>query len=315
MDNGRLISCSSAIDRAFLRKGRAFLELTKPRLSLLILLVGLAGFALGSRLNQPSWQLRERPAGQFLMLWTAFGIWLLAGGIFALNQYLERDLDAKMRRTAGRPLPSGRLTPRQALWFGLALSALAMLELTWLVNPTAGGLALVTWGSYLFAYTPLKTKSPLCTVVGAFPGAMPPLLGWAAARGQLSIEAWLLFAILFLWQFPHFLAIGWLYREDYMRAGVRMLPVIEPDGCQTGRQIVVCLAALLPVSLLPAPIGMSGAIYLAGAAALSLAFLYLGIRLVRQKSKWHARQLLLGSVLYLPLLFGLMVLNSPVGKS
>lgn len=277
----------------------AFAELTKPRLSALIVLVAVAGFCLGS------------PAAidGLALLYTTVGISLLAGGIFTLNQYLERDLDAVMRRTARRPLPAGRVSPWQALTFGLALSALAIAGLTLLVNPLSGFLALLTWGSYLFVYTPLKTRTPLCTLVGAFPGAMPPLLGWAAARGELGVEAWVLFAILFLWQFPHFLAIGWLYRDDYARAGVRMLPVIEPAGVWTGRQIVTCLAVLLPVSLLPTWMGVSGTIYLAGAAVLGLAFFYLGARLAWQKSSCLARHLLLGSIVYLPLLFGLMVLG------
>jgi protoheme IX farnesyltransferase len=277
----------------------AYLELTKPRLTTLILLVAMAGFCLGSK-GSPS---------PLRLLYTIIGISLLAGGMFALNQYLERDLDAQMRRTEKRPLPTGRLSPSQALWFGVWLSLLATLDLALLVNPLSGILAVFTLVAYLFLYTPLKLRSTLCTLVGALPGSVPPLLGWAAARGSVGVEAWLLFLILFLWQYPHFLAIGWLYREDYARAGVRMLPVVEPEGKNAARQIVVCTFILLPVSLIPTWLGLSGFIYLSGALVLGLVFLAIAIRMAVLKTKWEARRLLLASVLYLPLLFGLMVLN------
>ncbi len=237
------------------------------------------------------------------------GIALLSSGIATLNQYIERDLDALMRRTADRPLPSGRLLPKEALVFGIGLTVIAQLYLAVLVNPLSALLGLTVISGYLFGYTPLKTKTTLSTMVGAFPGAVPPLIGWAAARGEIGIEAWVLFAILFLWQFPHFLAIAWMYREDYGRANILMLPVVEPDGRVTAQQIVVYTVLLIPVSLLPAFLGMSGRIYLVGAIILGLLFLYSSIRAALSKSRQEARRLLLASVIYLPLLFILMVVN------
>jgi protoheme IX farnesyltransferase len=214
-----------------------------------------------------------------------------------------------MRRTANRPLPSGRLLPSQALTFGVGLIVSAEIYLAVLVNPLTALLGLTVIAGYLFGYTPLKTKTSLSTMVGAFPGAVPPLIGWAAARGSIGIEAWVLFAILFLWQFPHFLAIAWMYREDYSRAGILMLPVVEPDGRVTAQQIVVYTVLLLPVSLLPTALGISGKVYLFGAIVLGLLFLYSSLRAAFSKSRHEARRLLLASVIYLPLLFILMVLN------
>lgn len=237
------------------------------------------------------------------------GIALLSSGIAALNQFIERDLDGLMRRTADRPLPSGRLLPWEALFFGTALTVGAEIYLLLLVNPLTAVMGLTVIAGYLFAYTPLKTRTSLSTIVGAFPGAVPPLIGWTAARGDISLEAWVLFAILFLWQFPHFLAIAWMYREDYGRAGILMLPVVEPEGRVTGQQIVVYTVLLLPVSLLPTLIGISGRVYLYGAIVLGLLFLSSSIRAAISKSRQSARQLLLASVIYLPLLFILMVLN------
>jgi len=277
----------------------AYLELTKPRITFLIVLTSAAGFALGSR-----------GAVNYLQLVHALiGIALLSSGIATLNQFIERDLDGLMRRTAERPLPSGRLFPFEALWFGISLTLMAELYLAVLVNPLTALLGLTVIAGYLFVYTPLKTRTTLSTALGAFPGAMPPLMGWTAARGEIDVSAWVLFAILFLWQFPHFLAIAWMYREDYSRAGIRMLPVVEPDGRVTGQQIIAYSLMLVPVSLLPTALGISGRIYLVAAAALSLLFLASSIRAALSKSNQHARQLLLASVLYLPLLFGVMVLN------
>jgi protoheme IX farnesyltransferase len=277
----------------------AYLELTKPRITFLIVLTSAAGFALGSR-----------GAVNYLLLAHALiGIALLSSGIATLNQFIERDLDGLMRRTADRPLPSGRLFPFEALWFGLGLTLMAEAYLALFVNVLTALLGLTVIAGYLFVYTPLKTRTSLSTALGAFPGAMPPLMGWAAARGEIDVAAWVLFAILFLWQFPHFLAIAWMYREDYGRAGIRMLPVVEPDGRVTGQQIVAYSLMLVPVSLLPAVLGISGKIYLVAAAVLSLLFLASSIRAAVSKSNQHARQLLLASVLYLPLLFGVMVLN------
>src|SRR5690349_13323433 len=220
----------------------AYLELTKPRITFLIVLTSAAGFALGSR----------GAVDYLLLVHALIGIALLSSGIATLNQFIERDLDALMRRTADRPLPSGRLFPFEALWFGVSLTLMAEAYLALLVNPLTALLGLTVIAGYLFVYTPLKTRTSLSTALGAFPGAMPPLMGWTAARGEIDVAAWVLFAILFLWQFPHFLAIAWMYREDYGRAGIRMLPVVEPDGRVTGQQIIAYSVMLLPVSLLPA---------------------------------------------------------------
>ncbi|HKZ80084.1 MAG TPA: heme o synthase [Pyrinomonadaceae bacterium] len=277
----------------------AYLELTKPRITFLIVLTAAAGYGLASR-----------DGIDYKALTSAMiGIALLSSGIATLNQYIERDLDRLMRRTADRPLPSGKLVAWEALLFGLGLTVLAEIYLATMVNPLSALLGLTVIAGYLFGYTPLKTRTSLSTLVGAFPGAVPPLIGWTAARGDVSLEGWVLFAILFLWQFPHFLAIAWMYREDYARAGVLMLPVVEPDGRVTGQQIVVYSLMLLPVSLLPTAVGISGWIYLWGAVLLGLLFLYSSVRAALSKSRLEARRLLLASVLYLPLLFILMVLD------
>jgi protoheme IX farnesyltransferase len=277
----------------------AYVELTKPRITFLIALTSAAGFALGSRGAVNYAQLAH----------TLIGIALLSSGIATLNQFIERDLDGLMRRTADRPLPSGRLFPFEALWFGISLTLMAEFYLAVFVNTLTALLGLTVIAGYLFVYTPLKTRTSLSTALGAFPGAMPPVMGWAAARGEIDVAAWVLFAILFLWQFPHFLAIAWMYREDYGRAGIRMLPVVEPDGRVTGQQIIAYSLMLVPVSLLPTVLGVSGRVYLIAAAVLSLLFLAFSVRAALSKSNQHARQLLLASVLYLPLLFGVMVLN------
>jgi protoheme IX farnesyltransferase len=277
----------------------AFLELTKPRITFLIVLTAAAGFCLASRGG----------VDYLALLSSMVGIALLSSGIATLNQYIERDLDGLMRRTAERPLPSGKLLPAEALWFGISLTVAAEIYLAAFVNPLTALLGLTVIAGYLFGYTPLKTRSTLSTLVGAFPGAVPPMIGWTAARGDLSLEAWVLFAILFLWQFPHFLAIAWMYREDYRRAGILMLPVVEPEGRVTAQQIIVYTVMLLPVSLLPAFLGLSGKLYLYGAIILGLLFLYSSFRAAFSKSRQEARRLLLASVLYLPLLFILMVFN------
>jgi protoheme IX farnesyltransferase len=277
----------------------AYLELTKPRITFLIVLTAAAGFCLGAR----------APFDYLNLTHAMIGIALLSSGIAALNQYMERDLDALMRRTATRPLPSGKLSPLEAFIFGLGVTIIAELYLGVLVNPLTALLGLTVIVGYLLCYTPLKTRTTLSTVVGAFPGAVPPLIGWAAARGEMGLEAWVLFGILFLWQFPHFLAIAWMYREDYARAGIMMLPVVEPEGRITGQQIILYTAILLPVSLLPTLLGTSGGVYFFGALILGSGFLYSSIRAALSKSRQQARRLLLASVIYLPLLFVLMVLN------
>jgi protoheme IX farnesyltransferase len=278
---------------------RLYLELTKPRITFLIVLTSAAGFCLGAR----------GTISYLLMAHAMFGIALLSSGIATLNQYMERDLDGLMRRTAMRPLPSGKLQPVEALIFGVLLTLGAEIYLALMVNPLTALCGVTVIIGYLFLYTPLKTRTTLSTVVGAFPGAMPPLMGWTAATGEVTAGAWVLFAILFLWQFPHFLAIAWMYREDYGRAGIVMLPVVEPEGRITGQQIVAYTLLLVPISLLPTVMGISGQVYFYGAIALGLLFLYSSVRAAFSRSRQEARRLLLASVIYLPLLFVLMVLN------
>ncbi|HKW99798.1 MAG TPA: heme o synthase [Bryobacteraceae bacterium] len=282
---------------------RDYISLTKPRITWLILMSTGVGYFFGwhgSSLWQVPW---------WALLNTVLGTGLIASGTAALNQWYEREADGKMRRTSGRPIPSGRLPAIRALVFGIALAIAGFLELAVFVNLLSGILGVATLISYLFLYTPLKQRSWLSTTVGAVPGAMPPMIGFAAASGTLTAEAWVLFAILFLWQFPHFYAIAWMYREDYGRAGIRMLPVIEPDGHSTARQIIIYASLLIPVSLIPGLLGMSGKFYLLGAAALGIWFLYSGVRVAVERTILRARAVLLVSVFYLPLLYGLMVLD------
>ena len=289
----------SAAPLALREKLAAFVELTKPRITFLIVLTSAAGFCLGSK-------------GRFdyLALFNSlFGIALLSSGIAALNQYIERDLDGRMRRTLTRPLPTGKLSPAAALAFGVGLTLLAEVYLAAFVNLLTAAFGVTVIVGYLFCYTPLKTRSSLSTIVGAFPGAMPPLMGWTAATGQAGVEAWALFAILFAWQFPHFLAIAWMYKEDYARAGILMLPVVEPEGRLTAQQIVIWTLVLVPVSLFPAALGTTGAVYFYGAFVLGLLFLGTSIHAALSNTRRGARRLLLASVLYLPVLFGLMVFN------
>ncbi|MDT4898697.1 MAG: heme o synthase [Acidobacteriota bacterium] len=293
---------SEALAEGLSRRERAlaYVDLTKPRITFLIVLTAAAGFCLGAKGSLD--YLRFTHA--------MLGIALLSSGIATLNQYMERELDGLMRRTMLRPLPSGKLSAIEALVFGAGLTVIAEVYLALLVNPLTALFGLTVIAGYLFMYTPLKTRTTLSTAVGAFPGAMPPLMGWTAAAGEVTTGAWVLFAILFLWQFPHFLAIAWMYREDYGRAGIRMLPVVEPEGRITGQQIVMYTVMLLPVSLLPTVLGISGRVYFYGAILLGLLFLLSSISAALSKSRQQARRLLLASVLYLPLLFGLMVINS-----
>ena len=276
-----------------------YAELAKPEVSSLVLASTLVGFYLGAR-GTLDW---------VLLAHALVGTGLVAGGTGAFNQLLEREDDARMRRTAGRPLPARRLEPGAALRFAALLSAGGILYLALLVNGLASLLAFATWASYLFLYTPLKKRTTWCTAVGAFPGAMPPLIGWAAARNSLDPQAWILYAILFLWQFPHFLSIAWMYREDYARGGIVMLPVVDPAGTATGRQIVAYALALLPVGVMPTFLGMAGPVYFLGALLLSLGFLWFSIRAARSHSNLHAKHLLHASVAYLPLLFALLMLD------
>ncbi len=281
------------------KKFSDYLELTKPRVTLMVVITMAFGFYLGTR-GEMEW---------LLFFNAVIGTALVAGGTSALNQYVERDIDAKMQRTKNRPLPTGRLRPEQALAFSIAISAAGIVQLMLAVNWLTAMLAMLTLMSYVFLYTPLKQKSSLSTVVGAIPGALPPLGGWTAARGDLSLEGWVLFAILFLWQLPHFLAIAWIYREDYRRGGFPMLTVIDPEGDSAGRQIISNCLALLPVSLLPTILGMAGQFYFIGALALSLFFLGCGIAVMRHRTNADVRRLLRASLVYLPVLLALMALD------
>jgi protoheme IX farnesyltransferase len=282
---------------------REYLELTKPRITWLILMSTGVGYFFGLD--------RTGPFNWALLIHTIVGTALIASGTAALNQWWERESDKLMRRTASRPLPMGLMTARRALWFGIALAVAGAGELAFWVNPLSSFLGIVTLASYLFVYTPMKSRTHLSTVVGALPGAMPPLMGFAASSGVLTREAWSLFFILFVWQFPHFLAIAWMYRDDYARAGIRMLPVVEPDGNSTARQIILYASTLIPISLFPFLFGMSGKIYLAGALALGFWFLYTGVRVAFDRTNVRARAVLLASVIYLPAIYGLMVLDRP----
>ena len=286
---------SSAAD-TLLERLNSYLELTKPRIVTMVLATAFAGFWSGSAGNPDAARLAS----------AMLGVVLLGGGIFALNQYLERDVDSQMLRTRGRPLPSGRIAPIEAMLFGWALAAAGLAVLA-SVNTLCVVIGTATLASYLFLYTPLKTISPHSTFVGAFPGAAPPLLGWAAARGELTLEAWSLFAILFLWQFPHFHAIALLYRDDYANAGIRLWPVVEPEGNTVARQIVGFTLLLLPVSLAPALMLSAGPVYAFGAALLGTGFLILGIRTAASRLRADAQRLLLGSVVYLPILLALLI--------
>jgi heme o synthase len=285
-----------------------YIALTKPRITWLILMSTGIGYFFGLPAGAFRWM---GWASWSLLLTTLIGTALIASGTAALNQWYERDSDLKMRRTQDRPLPGGRMTARQALVFGWVLAVVGFAILALAVNLLSGLLGLITLICYLFIYTPMKQRSSLSTVVGALPGAMPPMIGYAAACGYLTAQAWALFAILFVWQFPHFLAIAWMYKDDYSRAGILMLPVVEPDGRSTSRQIVGYASTLIPVSLFPTMLGMTGKIYLVGALILGGWFLYVGVRVAFDRTALRARKVLLASVIYLPLIYGLMVLDRP----
>ena len=274
------------------------LELSKPRITGLIMLTAAVGYRLGSTGGI------DRGLVPLLL-----GTALTSAGAAALNQYLERDIDARMRRTESRPLPAGRVRPLDALALGalLSLAGLAVLLLT--LPPLAGAVALATSGSYLFAYTPLKIRSSLATIIGAVPGALPPVGGWAAATGRIDAGAAVLFAIVFLWQIPHFLAIAWMHREDYARGGIRMLPVVDPSGASTARQTLLSALALLPASLLPAALGMAGSLFFAGALLLGALMTMASLDFARAPGVERARRLLLASVAYLPLLWILLLVD------
>lgn len=276
-----------------------YADLIKARLTLLVLLTTLVGFYLGYR----------GPVNYLLMLHTLLGTALVASGASALNQFIEREHDAKMWRTRDRPLPSGRLQPATVMLFGGVCGCAGLLYLALAVNLITSVIGAISLLSYVFIYTPLKRVTWLNTAIGAVPGGLPALMGWTAARGELSREGWALFAILAFWQLPHFLAIAWLYREEYQNAGFKMLPGIDPSGQRTGRQAVSHTLGLLPVSLCPFLFHVTGPIYLAGALILGLAFIWFAVQFARQLTIPRARQLFFVSILYLPLLLGMMVLD------
>ena len=275
-----------------------FLELSKPRITSLVVVTAAVGYALGAAVFQ---------TGVFLAVLA--GTALVAGGASVLNQYAERDFDARMLRTRHRPLPAGRLQPAEALAFGLVLSAAGLTLLGAGTNALTAALGLAASASYVLLYTPLKRVTSLCTVVCTIPGAIPPLMGWAAARGGLDRTAWALFSILFLWQLPHFLALAWMYREDYARGGFPMLAVSDADGSSTGRQALLYSAALLPVTLAAGLFAGAGPVFLWGGLAAGLAFLAGAALFARRREIAWARRLFLASVLYLPAVLGLMVFD------
>ena len=277
----------------------AYLELTKPRVNSLVVLTSAVGFCLASS-GHPDF---------FRLFHMSLGTALLGGGTAVLNQFLEREADGRMYRTRNRPLPSGRLSAFEAMIFGSILIVGGTLYLGILTHPLAALLGCSTAVIYLFVYTPLKTRTIVCTTVGAIPGALPPLIGWAAARGELDFHALLLFAILFSWQYPHFLAISWIYKEDYRRGGMVMLPLFDPDGTRTSRHILIFTITLLILSVIPAISGLAGVIYLAGALLLGLIFVGFGLEATRHRSTASARHVLRASVVYLPLLLILMIID------
>lgn len=277
--------------------------LTKPRITVMVAVTAYIGFAIAARGVIMS-------AGEywFALIATLIGTSLSCMGASTFNQVLERDTDALMQRTADRPIPAGRVSARAASGLGLTLCLVGVAVLL-LVNPLTAALSAFTIASYVLVYTPLKRVSSVCTIVGAIPGALPPVMGFAAAQDRIGIEAWVMFAILFLWQLPHFLAIAWLYKDDYARAGLPMLPVVDPDGRATSRQILLGCLALLPLGLMPTAIHMSGMIYFVGAMLAGLMFLGFGIALVIGQTRAHARALFFASLIYLPLVFALMVID------
>ena len=265
----------------------------------MLVLTSAAGFYLGA----------DRGFDVVLFVNSMIGILLLAFGVATLNQVWERKSDALMERTASRPLPTQKVSFVEALVFGISLCVVAEIYLAFLVNELTAFLGLIVFVGYVLLYTPLKKYTSASTAIGALPGAMPPLMGWTASANEITLGAWILFSIIFLWQFPHFLAIAWMYKEQYAKAGIKMLPVLEPEGKITARQIVIFTILLLPVSIAPFFIGLAGWVYLVGASLLGTWFLMASIKTARAKSVEQARKLLLVSVIYLPLLFALMVFN------
>jgi heme o synthase len=293
------VRSEAAVMAAAHARTRDFVALAKPRLNLLVVASTLAGYAMAD----------GESLGALRISGLLLGTGLVAGGASAFNQVMERDLDALMKRTRSRPLPDQRLQPVEGVLFAGAITLAGLWTIVASANLLAAAVALATLLTYVVVYTPLKRRSSFGTVIGAIPGALPPIIGWAASSGAVPTQAWTLFGIMFLWQLPHFLAIAWMYREDYARAGFPMLAVLEPDGRSTGRQAVVYAAALVPISLAPTLMGMTGGIYFGGALALSLVFLGLTLRFARTRAVRDARRLFFGSITYLPLLWILMIAN------
>ena len=293
------VGTAPAAHTAVKRRSADFLTLTKPRLNLLVLLTTLGGLYIASP--------EGVPLG--ILFHTFVGTALVAGGAAALNQVWERKTDRLMRRTAARPLPDGRLGVAEGAWFGVALSAIGLTELAVAVNVTAAWVAAVTLISYVLMYTPLKTRTSLATLVGAVPGALPPVIGWTAATGSITMPAMVLFGIVFFWQMPHFLALAWMYRVDYARAGIQMLPAVETDGRRTSQQALLYAAGLWPVSLMPLTIGLAGPTYGAVATILGLLFIWLCFRFTQERSQQNARRLFLFSIIYLPVLWAVLVID------
>ena len=281
---------------------QGYVDLTKPSILVMVLITTLLGYYLGND-GISSW---------LNLFWTLLGTGLSAGGAGALNQYLEREQDKRMERTRNRPLPSGLIQPLDALLFGLILVLIGSILLVWKVNLLTGFLSLMTAFLYVLIYTPMKKLTWLNTSLGSIPGALPPMGGWTAATGSIDSGAWILFAILYLWQHPHFFAIAWMCKNDYKKAGFKMLPVIEPNGSRTIRQIFWHLSLMIPASLLPFISGMMGTVYLAGASLLTLGYFCSAIPMLKLKSKENASKILRASVFYLPLLFVIIIIDKGI---
>ena len=299
MDHRLTLVAVGALARDRRRVVADLVALTKPRVTIMVLLTTVVGYYVGLA-GAPDY-------GRLLHL--LVGTCLAAGGALALNQYWEREVDARMHRTRSRPLPAGRLEPREALLFGVAITVIGVLDLAVGVSPLAALVTAAITAIYVLGYTPLKLRTPLCTVVGAIPGALPPVTGWVAARDELALGAWILFGIVFLWQLPHTLAIARLYRDDYARAGIRLLPVVDAEGSSTERQIVTSCLALLIVGPLPVVLGLAGVFYLLAAFALGAVFVILATWQALQPSAEAARRVLFASLLYLPLLLTVLALD------
>ena len=297
---GRHIA-SDAGDRVKAAPSRAadFVTLTKPRLNFLVLLTTAAAYSLGAGPDSTLMAFAH----------TLLGTFLVAGGASALNQVWERETDKLMRRTRMRPMADMRMQPVTATTFGLVLTVIGAVELSYFLNPLSAIVAVFTAVSYVLFYTPLKTRTSLSTIVGALPGALPAVIGWAAATNTLSIEGWVLFGIVFMWQMPHFLAIAWMYRDEYARAGMPLLPVIEPDGRSTGRQAVIYTAALIPLSMLPTGVGLASPWYMVGALTLGAILMVMSLEFSAKRNIDTARRLFFGSILYLPILWALLVFD------